>query len=70
MPLLDGLRAEHDLIERVSERLLSYAGGTAGPSSTDDGAAFMRFLRVYADRFHHAREEDVPVAAMKERASP
>lgn len=68
MQLLDELRAEHDLIERVSERFLSYAGGTAGPSSADDGAAFMRFFRVYANHFHHAREEDVLFAALHEGA--
>jgi len=70
MPVPDELRAEHGLIERVSERFLSYAEGTAGPSSARGGAASLRVSRVYANHVHHTCDEDVLAAAVKERASP
>ncbi len=67
MLLIDELLAEHRLIERVSEAFLAYAAGPAGDARAGDTAAFLRFFRGYANRFHHAREEDTLFAALRER---
>jgi hemerythrin-like domain-containing protein len=62
MGLLDELRSEHVLIERVVGSLRTFAAEGAGDAA--DGAAFLRFFRLYAGRFHHAREEDVLFPAL------
>ena len=62
MRILDDLRAEHSLIERLVGSLRTYAAQEA--RDADDGAAFLRFFRLYAGRFHHAREEDVLFPAL------
>jgi hemerythrin-like domain-containing protein len=62
MKLLDELRSEHVLIEKVVGALRSFAAGGAG--SATDAAAFLRFFRLYAGRFHHAREEEVLFPAL------
>lgn len=59
MDLLDTLRGEHQLIERVVGSLRTWAEAFArGEAPADDGRAFLRFFRLYAGDFHHAREED------------
>lgn len=59
MKLLSDLRAEHGLIEQVIGSLRTFATQRAGGQrNAADGAAFLRFFRLYAGRFHHAREED------------
>jgi len=68
MHLLDELRAEHDVIEQVAGAFLTYAATPAGDRSAEDGAAFLRFFRLYANHFHHAREEDTLFAALRDRA--
>ena len=68
MQLLDELRAEHEVIEAVAGAFLAYAASPADSRSTDDGAAFLRFFRLYASDFHHAREEDTLFVALRERA--
>jgi len=68
MTLIDELHAEHDVIEQVAGALLTYAAASATVRSRDDGAAFLRFFRWYANRFHHAREEDTLFAALRDRA--
>jgi len=69
MQLLEELRAEHDLIDQVVGSLRTFVaarlGGTADPA---DGPRFIRFFRVYAGHFHHAREEDTLFVALHERA--
>lgn len=62
MGLLDDLRSEHVLIERMLGCLRTFA--LEGARDADDGAAFLRFFRLYAGRFHHAREEDVLFPAL------
>lgn len=60
MRLLEELRAEHDLIDRmldcfrtaVNQLIRTQAG-------SQDLDRFIRFFRVFADQFHHAREEQV-----------
>lgn len=66
MRLIDDLRAEHEVIERVLGSLRTYAErrqrGEAGP---EDGAAFIRFFRLFAGTWHHAREEDTLFPALE-----
>jgi hemerythrin-like domain-containing protein len=68
MQLIDELRSEHDLIERVAGALLTYAASPAAARHASDGAGFVRFFRLYAHRFHHAREEDPLFVALRDRA--
>jgi len=56
MGLLDDLRKEHVLIERMVGCLRTFAA--QGAADAEDGAAFLRFFRLYAGRYHHAREEE------------
>ncbi|MFN8624738.1 MAG: hemerythrin domain-containing protein [Candidatus Binatia bacterium] len=59
MQLLTDLRAEHDLIEQVIGSLRTFAlARVRGAGQAADGHAFLRFFRLYAGRYHHAREED------------
>ncbi|MGZ6125244.1 MAG: hemerythrin domain-containing protein [Myxococcales bacterium] len=69
MLLLDELRAEHELIERAVGSLQTFAAsGTRDPA---DGEAYLRFFRLFAGRFHHAREEDILFPALvRETAAP
>ena len=68
MTLLDELHAEHIVIEQVAGALLTYAATPAAARSRDDGAAFLRFFTLYANHFHHAREEDTLFVALRDRA--
>lgn len=69
MKLLAELRAEHELIEAGVGALRTYVERRiAGDAGVDDGRRFVRFLRVYAAGFHHAREEDVLFRALVEHA--
>lgn len=65
MTLLDDLRAEHALIERVVGSLQTWAAARVrGDAEAAEAAEFLRFFRLYAGRYHHAREEDVLVPAL------
>ncbi|HTO96477.1 MAG TPA: hemerythrin domain-containing protein [Myxococcales bacterium] len=69
MQLLDHLRAEHEVIERAVGSLQAFAA--APGRSTEDGRAYLRFFRLYAGRFHHAREEESLFPALvRETAAP
>jgi hemerythrin-like domain-containing protein len=62
MQLLDDLRGEHVLIERLAGSLRTFAAGLVrGP---EESAAYLRFFRLYAGRYHHAREEEVLFPAL------
>jgi len=85
MHLIDELRREHDLIERVLGSLRTFvarridgslaaessSAGVASSSGDTDGtdpadaAAFLRFFRLYAGHYHHAREEDTLFVALE-----
>lgn len=62
------LKAEHRLIERVLDALVRYAKqvGEGEVSDLADLAAFVQFFREFADRLHHAKEEDLLFAALVE----
>lgn len=65
MKLVDELRDEHVLIERVAGSLRSYASERlAGRGDSADGAGYLRFFRLYSGGFHHAREEDTLIPAL------
>jgi len=69
MRLIEQLRAEHDLIEQVAGSLRSFARQLArGEAEAADGAGFVAFFRLYAGRFHHAREEDTLFVALERDA--
>ncbi|HYN40907.1 MAG TPA: hemerythrin domain-containing protein [Thermoanaerobaculia bacterium] len=73
MRLLEELRAEHELIDRVAGSLRTFAAARArGEGGLDDGAAFRRFFRLWAGAWHHAREEETlfPALAAKAELSP
>ncbi len=62
MQLLEQLRTEHILIERLVGSLRTFSLSQARDPA--DAAAFLRFFRLYAGRFHHAREEEVLFPAL------
>lgn len=69
MRLLEELRAEHELIDRVAGSLRTFAAARAkGEGDPEDGAAFRRFFRLWAGAWHHAREEETLFPALAEKA--
>jgi hemerythrin-like domain-containing protein len=67
--LLDELKAEHDLIEKVLGSLRAFVGlRVRGEGDPDDAPAFLAFFRLYAAGYHHAREEDVLFPALVKEA--
>jgi hemerythrin-like domain-containing protein len=68
--LIQELRAEHDLIEAVAASLRAFVRlRLRGEGDPADGPGFVRFLRLYAGHFHHAREEDTLFSALTGRAA-
>lgn len=65
MQLLEELRVEHDLIDRMLDSFRTavsqFVNAQTGPQDLD---RFVRFFRVYADQFHHSREEQVLFATL------
>ena len=65
MSLIDELRAEHVVIERTLGALRTYVEARlAGNGDPDDARAFLEFFRLWAGRYHHAREEDTLFPAL------
>jgi hemerythrin-like domain-containing protein len=65
MRLIDDLRAEHVVIERVVGALGGFVERRArGEGSAVDAEGFLRFFRLYAGAYHHAREEDTLFPAL------
>jgi hemerythrin-like domain-containing protein len=63
--LIDELRAEHEVIEKVLGSLRTYAERRArGEGTPADGEGFLGFFRLYAGSWHHAREEDTLFPAL------
>jgi hemerythrin-like domain-containing protein len=70
MRLIEELRAEHDLIEQVVGSLRAFVvARLKGDGDPSDGPRFIRFFRLYAGDFHHAREEDTLFEALVHRAN-
>jgi hemerythrin-like domain-containing protein len=69
MLLLDELRAEHLLVDRVAGSLVRFAEEAArGDCCEEDVADFARFFRIYVSGFHHEREEQSLFPALIDRA--
>ena len=64
--LIDELREEHDLIDAVAGAFRTYASASSAMDG-GDGRRFLRFFRLYAGDYHHAREEQVLFAALVDR---
>ena len=65
MKLIDELRAEHELIERVLGSLRTWVGRRAtGVADAADGRAFARFFRDFSGSYHHGREEEILLPAL------
>ena len=65
MRLLEELRTEHNLIERVAASLLAFArSGSFHPADARD---FIDFFEIYAGSWHHQREERILFAAVTEQ---
>jgi hemerythrin-like domain-containing protein len=63
--LLDDLKAEHDLIEKVLGSLRTFVDlRLQGAGDATDATGFVAFFRGYAAGYHHAREEDVLFPAL------
>lgn len=69
MKLIDDLRTEHDLIDRVLGSLRTFIDrrlqGEADPA---DSGRYIRFFSLFAGDFHHAREEATLFPALREQA--
>jgi hemerythrin-like domain-containing protein len=63
--IVDELREEHVLIEKVVGSLVAYAvARLTGEGDPADGARFVRFFRLFSGEFHHGREEEVLIPAL------
>lgn len=61
---------EHRTILGVLDRLEAWAKGLAGASDPADLAAFVAFLRDFADARHHGKEEALLFRAMVDHGFP
>ena len=69
MRLIDELRAEHLLVDRMAGSLIRFAERAAtGNTSAGDVADFLRFFRVFVAGYHHQREEEILFTVLVERA--
>ena len=64
MQLLDELRREHDLIDRLLGSLRTFAAKLGGGAAVGDGLAILDCLQAYAGDWHHEREEGVLFPAL------
>jgi hemerythrin-like domain-containing protein len=63
------LKAEHRVIEKVLDALERLAGAPAN-SALDPWAMVIDFLRNFADKCHHLKEEKLLFPALEERGVP
>jgi hemerythrin-like domain-containing protein len=72
MDAIETLMNEHRLIEQVIDALVGFADEVRRRETTDkqELARFVTFLRDFADRCHHGKEEDVLFAAMVKGGFP
>jgi hemerythrin-like domain-containing protein len=69
MRLIDELRTEHSLVDRVAGSLIRFAEqAVIGAASAEDFADFVCFFRVFVSGYHHEREEEVLLTALVDRA--
>jgi len=66
--LIDDLRAEHEVIEKVLGSLRTYVEHRVrGEADPEDGEGYLRFFRLFSGGYHHAREEDTLFPALEKR---
>lgn len=68
-PAIESLMVEHRLIEHVLGSLLTFAGDIS-PQDRPTVARFSDFIRLFADKCHHGKEEDRLFARMAEHGFP
>ncbi len=69
MQLIDELKAEHLLVDRVAGALFRFAESASdGGIQPEDVEDFVTFFRVFVAGYHHQREEESLFAALIERA--
>ena len=68
MDALEALSSEHRLIESVLDALDAYVAGDR--AAAEDLPRFVEFFRDYADKKHHAKEEDILFEAMCNNGFP
>ena len=67
MNVTENLMTEHQLILGYINTLKEYASeGTDGELILKNGPLFVDFIQNFADRFHHAKEEDILFKHMEE----
>jgi hemerythrin-like domain-containing protein len=63
--LLESLTSEHVVIEQVALAFVAYTRALAAHDALGaDAARFLRFFRLFAGQYHHAREEHVLFRAL------
>jgi hemerythrin-like domain-containing protein len=72
MDAIETLMNEHRLIERALEALVGFVDELRRRAGDDrpELARFVTFIREFADRHHHGKEEDILFAAMVEAGFP
>jgi hemerythrin-like domain-containing protein len=72
MKATDILKDEHRVIEQALDALEGMAAQAVQSHALvrDDAAATIDFIRAFADKFHHAKEEDILFVAMEEVGFP
>ena len=72
MDALDLLKQEHDVIERVLDLLEHAAGRVEARRRVPEGfkSWAVEFFRQFADRCHHAKEEDILFPLLEQRGIP
>ncbi len=69
MQLIEDLKKEHELIEKVTGSLRAFVTARlAGRGNPADGTRFMAFFRRFAGDFHHDKEEQALFRALVDRA--
>lgn len=72
MDAIETLMNEHRLIERAIDALVGFADEVRRRETTEkeELSRFVTFIREFADRRHHGKEEDILFAAMVEHGFP
>jgi hemerythrin-like domain-containing protein len=72
MKATDILKNEHRVIEQAMDALETMAARARQEHklARDDAAAAIDFIRAFADKFHHAKEEDLLFVAMEAAGFP
>jgi hemerythrin-like domain-containing protein len=72
MDAIETLMNEHRVIERVCDALVGFADEARrkGTTDKDELGRFVTFIREFADRCHHGKEEDILFKAMVAHGFP